>query len=144
MLQIRSEPAGRGTCCHQMLNAVVTVDVLHFPTKQNVGLFLFPCVHLIWYKSCLQRCSFSPSVLSFKVACVWVSFLRPVCVSELQHEVCLIALDAQRVKIPRARPVCMAAQRRHLPHQPPQCHQMHVSPFPFSHTKSSCGPTLHI
>lgn len=69
-----------------------------------------------------------PPVLSFKVACVCFSQL--LCVGEHQHKPCLIALDAQWVEIPRARPACMAAQRRHLPHQPLRCHQKHICPSP--------------
>lgn len=148
MLQIRSDPVERGMCCPQIL--ILLLPYVHFTLlHKRVGLFLLPCVHSIWYNFCLWRFIFlffppHPWCPLRLLACAY-AFYSLFCVSELQHKLCLIALDAQRVEIPWARPVCMAAQRRHLPHQPPQCHQTHTPPaFLLSHTESSRGPSLHV
>ena len=105
--QIRSGPAARGhaspsnaeCCCY------CGCASLFYTTKCWIILVPLHLLHLGQLEPVAQ--SFVPqSGVSFKVACVWGSFLRPVCVTELRHELCLIALDAQRVDIPRARP-CM-------------------------------------
>lgn len=45
MLQIRSEPVGRGTCCQQILFS------LYIPLhNKELDYFLLPGVHLICYK----------------------------------------------------------------------------------------------
>lgn len=114
---MRSEPVGTAGCLFPLYVLSTIKSWIIFAPVFTWFIPTFACGTLAF-----------PPVLSFKVACVCFSQL--LCVGELRHKPCLIALDAQWVEIPRARPACTAAQRRHLPHQPPRCHQKHICPSP--------------